>query len=98
MDLLKDFKVGTGPAENDMIGLFNGVGGFIGFTTKGGLTADGFVLGSTATKGQAQVLYDQASGKLFYDADGTGATGAVQFATLDAASRPLLSHLNFLIY
>jgi len=41
-----------------------------------------FVNGTTATEAHAQVLYNQATGQVFYDADGTGAGAAVLFAQL----------------
>ena len=41
------------------------------------------------------ILYDSASGRLFYDADGSGSAAAVQFATL--TGHPGLSASNFSI-
>ncbi len=65
-------------AEGDRISLDQGVFAFGGPT----LTAAQFVIGVSATAASAQILYDQATGRLFYDADGTGAGAAVIFATL----------------
>ncbi|WP_281024000.1 hypothetical protein [Microvirga flavescens] len=103
-DLIKDFHVGTGTAENDMIWL-NRQFGFTGFTAAEAdklLDRDAFVLGTTATLARAQILYNKATGELFYDADGIGNgttnRAAVLFATLDPASRPDLTHANFWIY
>lgn len=101
-DLIKDFRVGTGEAENDMIWL-NRQFGFTGFTSAEAgklLDPDGFVNGTEATKARAQILYNKATGELFYDADGTLSTtkGPVLFAVLDPASRPDLTHANFWIY
>ena len=44
--------------------------------------SDAFALGSVALEADDHILFDQASGRLFYDADGTGAAAAVLFATL----------------
>jgi serralysin len=41
-----------------------------------------FALGTEATTSSQHVLYDQAAGALYYDADGSGASEAVQFAAL----------------
>ena len=43
----------------------------------GALSADAFVLGATATNADQRVLYDQAMGDIYYDADGNG-SGARQ--------------------
>jgi len=55
------------------------------FTTlgAGALPAGALVMGSAATDASDRILYDAATGALFYDRDGTGAAAAVQFAILD---------------
>jgi Ca2+-binding RTX toxin-like protein len=51
-------------------------------TGAGTLTAAAFWTGTAAHDADDRIVYDSASGKLWYDADGTGATAAVQFAVL----------------
>lgn len=51
-----------------------------GAISKGILDADAFHLGSVAGDAQDRILYDGASGAIFYDADGSGAGAAVLFA------------------
>ena len=48
----------------------------------GQLSADAFTVGTAATTADQRIVYDQASGNLFYDPDGSGATAQMQFATL----------------
>ena len=48
----------------------------------GTLAAAAFVVGTAATSSAHRILYDNVSGNVFYDADGTGAAGPVLFATL----------------
>jgi Ca2+-binding RTX toxin-like protein len=48
----------------------------------GGLEANAFFVGAAAHDANDRVIYDQASGHLMYDADGTGAQAAVTFAVL----------------
>ncbi|MGB2199841.1 MAG: hypothetical protein ACPH5G_00745 [Pseudooceanicola atlanticus] len=43
-----------------------------------------FHLGATATAAEHRILYDAGSGAVFYDADGNGGAGAVQFAQITA--------------
>ena len=66
-------------AQGDKISL--DVNHFTGF----GATVDGneFQNGTVATGNQATILYDQATGRVFYDADGAGAGAAVLFAQLN---------------
>jgi Ca2+-binding RTX toxin-like protein len=51
---------------------------------KGTLLADAFHAGTAAADAEDRVIYDATTGKLFYDADGTGARAAVLFAVVDA--------------
>lgn len=51
--------------------------------TVGTLHAADFVLGTVADDDTDRILYDSATGAIWYDADGTGATAAIEFATLD---------------
>lgn len=75
IDRLLDFARGTDKIvlEN---ALFNGL-------ASGALAPGAFRLGSTAADASDRVLYDPASGALFFDRDGTGAAAAIQFAVLD---------------
>ena len=48
----------------------------------GALAAGAFNTGSTALDADDRILYDAATGALYFDADGAGGAAAVQFATL----------------
>ena len=50
----------------------------------GALAADQFFIGSAAHDATDRIIYNQATGALLFDADGTGATAAIQFATLSS--------------
>jgi Ca2+-binding RTX toxin-like protein len=56
---------------------------FAGLPT-GALSPDAFVIGTTATQADDRILYDAASGALWFDADGSAAGAAVQIAQLSA--------------
>lgn len=84
-DIISDFTAG------DFISLAStggNTGAFAGLSAVGGAQTaifdqNEFVNGTTATEAHAQVLYNQATGQLFYDSDGTGgAAAAVLFATV----------------
>ena len=49
----------------------------------GGLDPDAFFTGKAAHDGSDRIVYDDKTGKLFYDADGNGGDAAVLFAKLD---------------
>lgn len=55
------------------------------------LSASEFVLGTSAVGTNAQIIYDQATGRLFYDNDGTGAGEAQLFAQLTPGTELALS-------
>jgi Ca2+-binding RTX toxin-like protein len=55
---------------------------FTGITTKGLLPTDAFYVGAAAHDASDRIIYNSATGAVFYDADGTGSTPAVQIAVL----------------
>lgn len=54
-----------------------------------------FFLGAAATAAGHRIIYNQTTGSLLYDADGSGRGGAVQFALL--VDRSILTHSDFVI-
>jgi len=76
IDTVGDFVAGT-----DKIGLDDAI--FTGLAL-GALNANAFFSGAGATAHDAddRIVYDSATGALFFDADGIGGAGQVQFATL----------------
>lgn len=87
VDRIVDFVAGT-----DRISLDDAV-----FTTLTpiDLPAGAFHIGSAAADADDRIVYDAGSGALYYDADGSGAGAAVQFATLSA--NLALTNADFLV-
>ena len=77
----------------DKIALDDAVFGGIG--TPGAFNANAFVLGTAAGDADDRIIYDGATGQLFYDADGNGAMAAQLFAVLQGA--PTLTASDFLV-
>jgi Ca2+-binding RTX toxin-like protein len=75
VDTITDFNV-----VDDMIKLENSI--FTALTKVGALNAVNFVTATAAADGDDFVIYDDVSGTLWYDADGNGASAAVQFAVV----------------
>ena len=75
VDKINDYNV-----VNDTIQLENGV--FAALTTTGTLAADQFNIGTQALDANDYVVYNNTTGALLYDADGSGATAAIQIATI----------------
>jgi Ca2+-binding RTX toxin-like protein len=78
LDTIVDFVQGV-----DRIALDDAV--FAGLGGPGPLDANAFVTGAAALDADDRLIYNQATGQLFYDADGSGAGAAVHFATLQGA-------------
>ena len=75
VDVLVDFK-----AADDTIQLGDSV--FTKLAT-GALSSSAFVVGTKALDSSDRIIYDNKTGALSYDADGTGSTAAVKFAVLE---------------
>jgi Ca2+-binding RTX toxin-like protein len=88
VDKIADFSV-----VDDTIVLENAI--FAALTTTGALAAGAFVTGAAAGDANDRIIYNAGTGALLYDADGTGAGAAVQFATLSAGLA--LTSADFLI-
>lgn len=86
VDHLTDF------GEGDRLRLDSSV--FSGFAA-GGLGPGKFVLGTEAQDANDRVVYDAATGSLWFDRDGSGEAAAVLFAILDGA--PELTSRDFVI-
>jgi Ca2+-binding RTX toxin-like protein len=86
-DTITDFQHGV-----DRILVENAV--FKGIAA-GALKAASFHVGAAAHDADDRIVYNKATGALSYDADGTGATAAVQFAVL--ANKAVLTASDFLV-
>jgi serralysin len=53
------------------------------------------VVGPAALDASDNIIYDDTTGAIYYDSDGTGAAAAVQFAQVTAGLA--LSHLDFIV-
>ncbi len=74
VDRIVDFTPGT-----DRIELYHSV---FSALAAGTLAASDFVIGAAAQSADEHIIYNAATGAVFYDADGNGAGTAIQFATL----------------
>jgi len=69
----------------DTIRLDNAV--FTALGASGDLAASAFRLGTVARDASDRIIYDRATGALYYDADGTGTGAQIQFAQLSPRAR-----------
>ena len=66
---------------------------FAGIGALGQMAAGAFVLGAAAADASDRIIYNQATGKMYFDADGSGAAAAVQFAAFNAGTVITLADL-----
>jgi hypothetical protein len=59
---------------------------------EGKLAADNFVIGDEAKDSDDYIIYNDQTGALFYDADGSGSAAATQFAVIDNLAKIAASH------
>jgi serralysin len=86
VDTVADFS-----AADDLFNLDNAVFSAGGLAT-GLLLASQFEIGASAADASDRVIYNAATGALFYDADGTGAVAQIQFATVSPGLALTSSH------
>ncbi|CAN5490331.1 hypothetical protein BH10PSE7_BH10PSE7_33250 [soil metagenome] len=100
LDTITDFANVVG--NNDLIAMENAI--FTGLTATGTLAASLFNANAagTATETDDRVIFETDTGKVFYDADGSNAGAAVQFATIanfaSLTGAAALSAADFFVY
>lgn len=90
-DTVTDFEAGV----DQLVFFKSAFSAFANLPFASALPASAFTIGTAATTASHRIVYDAASGALFYDEDGTGATAQVQIAMLNGA--PALSASDVLI-
>jgi Ca2+-binding RTX toxin-like protein len=101
VDTLADFSV----AQGDRIGLAGSVFGSLPSTTviemlngvavgRQMLKSSAFTIGMAATAWEQRIVYDQASGAIYFDADGFGGKAQVQFAKVAAGAALTAAHFQ----
>ncbi|MFZ2726038.1 MAG: cadherin domain-containing protein [Methylococcaceae bacterium] len=88
IDKISDFSV-----VDDTIYLENAL--FTSLTTTGTLAASAFNIGASAADSSDRIFYNNNTGALYYDDDGSGAHAAVKIATLGVALS--LSNADFVV-
>ena len=88
VDKILDYTVGT-----DQIVLDNHI--FSAFSAIGGIDPSAFYAGTSAHDADDHIIYDSATGNIYYDADGTGAAAQVLFAHVAPATA--LTNADFLV-
>ena len=84
-DTIADFEAGI-----DKVQLAGGA-----FGPTGALDPGAFHAGAAAEDAEDRIVYDQATGQLWFDADGAGAASPVLLAVV--ANKAALAHTDFLI-
>ncbi|MBX7496424.1 M10 family metallopeptidase C-terminal domain-containing protein [Qipengyuania sp. 6B39] len=79
-DNLTDFVSGADIIRLDLAGAFSRLAG------TGSLAASAFRIGTAAADADDRIIYDQATGNVWYDADGNGIQAAQLFAKLTAGA------------
>ncbi|HEX8669006.1 MAG TPA: matrixin family metalloprotease [Allosphingosinicella sp.] len=87
-------KISDFAAVDDTVYLKRSI--FTAFAADGTIAAAAFYAGTAAHDADDRILYDSASGKIFYDADGNGAGAAILFAQVTAGTT--LTNLDFAAY
>jgi Ca2+-binding RTX toxin-like protein len=89
VDTILDFA-----GSEDTFMLYRGV--FGGLSATGPLGESAFAFGTAASDATDRIVYDQATGRIFYDADGSGAGASMLFAQVTAGT--VLTSADFFAY
>lgn len=94
-DIIQDFSVEQG----DRIQLSRSVFKAFGAADVGMLNASAFAGGYAPTDANDRILYDQGTGRLYYDVDGNGTAGydAAPMLIATLATKPVLTNASFYI-
>jgi len=79
-DTIKDSQSGT-----DQIAIDHSVFGAFAGQVLGAFSAADIAFGTAATTTSQHLIYNAATGALFYDADGSGSTAQIQIAVLSTS-------------
>jgi len=90
VDTIVDFTTGS-----DKIQLSKSIFTDAGVT--GNLSTDAFWSAATAHDASDRVIYNSATGALYYDADGNGSVAAVQIAILGVQTHPTIDYKDFAV-
>lgn len=95
VDILTDFMIGVDKIilDDDVFSKLGVVGTASGIS----FAASKFQLGSAANDLGDRIVYNQITGKLYYDVDGSGDVVAVQIALIGTAIHPKLTAADFLV-
>lgn len=88
VDVIIDFNVTDDTIRLDDAIFSNNLG-------LGNISAGELVIGAAAQDANDRIIYDSGTGALYYDSDGDGGTGAIQFAELTPGLA--LTYLDFLV-
>lgn len=94
MDTILDFTNDTVNNNNDVIWLDHQA---FAALAKGALTDAAFTVGTAATTVDQHVVYDDQSGALYYDVDGSDAIAAVQIALIGTTTHTALTAADFVV-
>lgn len=95
VDTIRDWDAG---GTQDRIALDDDVFLALGsVTTATALDPTMFVAGAAALDANDHIIYDQTTGAMYYDVDGAGGVGQVQFAILGTTSHPALGAGDFVV-
>ena len=83
LDADTNVDVITGFDANDTIWLDDDIFSS-GLVTNNSVAGSQFVIGAAALDAGDRIIYNDVTGAVYYDSDGTGGTAAIQFATLSA--------------
>ena len=93
VDTIASFSKVAG--DTDQIWLDNDI--FLAIGTVGVLDANAFYAGTAANDASDRIIYDSATGALYYDEDGTGAIAQTQIAIIGASTHPTMSNTDFVV-